>query len=253
MLKEKIKQLKRVLGAPVPDDNVIDSAGTEENPVTLEIDGVDHEVSSIEEIYATEEEKEQMNDEVDEGYLQYSAEVVGFENRELQWNAYRIATSYIDSNNVIDFGCGRGDFTAFWKSENPTDDLEYLGVDYNGTLIGVGNEIYPDINLIQSDWFELSEDVQGDWAINIGSCNLRYDADINTPDLAYTQKTITAMYNHCTRGVVVELASKYTSVEDDLINYDPGKMLNWAKEEFGNVAIDHSMGDDVFVLIIYKV
>ena len=69
MLKEKIKQLKRVLGAPVPDDNVIDSAGTEENPVTLEIDGVDHEVSSIEEIYATEEEKEQMNDEVDEGYV----------------------------------------------------------------------------------------------------------------------------------------------------------------------------------------
>ena len=67
---------------------------------------------------------------------------------------------------------------------------------------------------------------------SIGSCNLRYDADINTPDLAYTQKTITTMYNHCTRGVVVELASKYTSVEDDLINYDPGKMLNWAKEEF---------------------
>lgn len=250
MLREKLKQLKRVLGAPVPDDI---SPETEETPVTLEIDGVEHEVSSIEEIYATEEEKEQMNNEVDEGYLQYSPEVVGFENRELQWNAYRIVTSFIDSNSIIDFGCGRGDFAAFWKSENPSEELEYIGVDYNEPLIGAGRDIYPDINLIQSDWFDLDADVQGDWAINVGSCNLRYDADINTDDLAYTQKTISAMYKHCTRGVIVELASKYTSIEDELINYDPGQMLNWAKEEFGNVAVDHSMGDDVFVLIIYKV
>ena len=61
------------------------------------------------------------------------------------------------------------------------------------------------------------------------------------------------MYKHCTRGVVMMLASTFTSTEDELINYNPGDILNWAKEEFGNVALDHSMGDDVFVLIIYKV
>jgi len=252
MLKNKLKQLRRVLGADIEDDNV--TAELEpDTPVTLDIDGIEHEVTSIQEIIPTDTEKEEMNVEIDEGYLQYSSEVVGFENRELQWNAYRTITSFIDSESVIDFGCGRGDYVAYWKSETPDTELNYTGVDMNKPLITAGKEIYPDINLIESDWFNLDEDLMHDWAINVGSNNLRYDADTTKSDLEYTKNTIQAMFKHCTRGVVTMLASSYTATDDGLINYNPGEMLNWAKEEFGNVAVDHSLGDDVFILIIYKV
>ena len=37
-----------------------------------------------------------------------------------------------------------------------------------------------------------------------------------------------------------------------LINHNPGGLFNWAQQEFSNVALDHSVGDDVFCLIIYK-
>jgi SAM-dependent methyltransferase len=192
--------------------------------------------------------------EVDEGYLQYSSEVVGFENRELQWNAYRTVLSYIDSNNILDFGCGRGDMYSFSKTDPDfnSEPLVYTGVDMNDQMIKMGKEIHEDINLINSDWFNLSEDIIADWAVNAGSCNLRYDADIVTTDEEYTKKTITAMYDHCTKGVILLLASSLIDVEDGLVNHNPGSIFNWAQQEFGNVALDHSVGDDVFCLIIYK-
>lgn len=248
MLREKLKQLRKVLGADIPDDESVNM----EN-VTLEIDGVEHEIDGLSEITATETEIEEMSREVDEGYLQYSSEVVGYDNRELQWDAYRAVSMYVNTESVIDFGCGRGDFLAFYKSEYPDKILDYVGVDMNGALVNAGLDIYPDISLIQTDWFSVDKDLMRDWAINVGSNNLRYDADLTMDDIEYTKKTLQQMYKHCNQGVVSLLASKYTSMEDSLINHDPGALLNWAKEEFGNVAIDHSIGDDVFILIIYKV
>ena len=185
MLKEKLKQLKQALGVSVANEEEED-----QKPVTAIIDGVEHEITSISEIIPTVDEKEQMDIEIDKGYLQYSAEVVGFENRELQWNAYRMITSYTDTESIIDFGCGRGDYVAFWKSEMNNDLLDYVGIDMNSPLINAGLEIYPDINLIQSDWFSLDNTLVRDWAINIGSSNLRYDADTTTSDIDYTKKTI---------------------------------------------------------------
>ena len=252
MLKDKLKQLKKVLGVPVVEEPEPDTITTDQ-PVIKDEDGNEHVVNSIEQIEVTDEEENEMQTVNDESYLKYSSEVVGFDNRELQWNAYRMISSYADSDSVIDFGCGRGDFSAYWKSEHMDRDLDYIGIDLNEPLIKAGKEIYPDETLIVSDWSSLDASTMRDWAINVGSSNLRYDADITIKDLDYTKRTINTMYAHCTRGVVVALASKYTSIEDDLINYNPGDILNWAKEEFGNVAIDHSMGDDVFVLIIYKV
>jgi len=41
-------------------------------------------------------------------------------------------------------------------------------------------------------------------------------------------------------------------LQDGLIDHNPGEMLNWAQKEFSNVALDHSLSDDVFCLIIYK-
>ena len=67
-----------------------------------------------------------------------------------------------------------------------------------------------------------------------------------------SKNTIKAMYDHATKGVVLLLASSLIDIEDGLINHNPGSLFNWAQQEFGNVALDHSVGDDVFCLIIYK-
>ena len=143
---------------------------------------------------------------------------------------------------------------SFMQTESPFNEEEYTytGIDLNDEMIKIGQDIYKGISLVSSDWFSISEDLTADWVVNAGSSNLRYDADTITTDEEYTKKTITAMYDHCKKGVVLLLASSLIDVEDGLINHNPGSIFNWAQQEFGNVALDHSVGDDVFCLIIYK-
>ncbi len=268
-IREKLNQLKTTLGLEpkplpevskpikkeevVPPDIQPNENGIYEVPLVPE-DEPEIITEPMEEIIPTDSEKDNMQAEVDEGYLQYSAEVVGFENRELQWNAYRTVLSYTDSTDILDFGCGRGDMYAFCQTEAPFNEQEfnYTGVDSNEQMVKLGQEIHEGIDLIHDDWFQLSDQVTAEWAVNAGSCNLRYDADTVTSDEEYTKNTITAMYNHSTKGVVLLLASSLIDIEDGLVNHNPGSIFNWAQQEFGNVALDHSVGDDVFCLIIYK-
>ena len=191
--------------------------------------------------------------DTDPEYLQYSAEAVGYGNREMQWDVYRSIANYIpEGDSVLDFGCARGDFKLFHADEY-TFDLDYIGIDMNENLINAGKKVYEDrIDIRHHDWFTLPEDLKQDWSINIGSCNLRYDADIKTSDNDYLQNTIRTMLQYAKKGAVILLTSSITDIDDGLINHDPGVVLNWAQKEFGNVALDHSFSKDLFILVIYK-
>ena len=195
---------------------------------------------------------DEMNDSFDEEYLEYSAEAVGYENREQQWDTYRVISNYIEEgDSVLDFGCARGDFEKFYEQEYQSD-IDYIGVDMNQQLIEAGRKVYnEEVELICSDWFSIDDDVEQDWCINIGSSNLRYDGDTVRNDMIYLQDTIKAMVKHSKKGSILLLASD-TGIDDGLINWNAGDVLNWAQQEFGNVAIDHTFSKDLFTVIIYK-
>lgn len=190
---------------------------------------------------------------VEDDYLQYAPEAVGYANRELQWNAYRAIASYFpEGDSILDFGCARGDFKLFHASEY-SYELDYTGVDMNPHLINAGTVVYENrVNLIQSDWFSLPDDMKRDWCINIGSSNLRYDADIKSSDEEYLKRTLHAMLKHAEKGIISLLTSDILKTDDGLINRNPGDILNWAQKEFGNVALDHSFSKELFILVIYK-
>ena len=191
--------------------------------------------------------------ETDPGYLENSAEAVGYANRETQWDAYRDIATYIDKgDSVLDFGCGRGDFKIFYNDVYAFD-LNYIGIDMNEHLINAGKKVYNNaIDLRCTNWDSLSNEIKQDWCINVGSSNLRYDADIKTNDDEYLKNTIRIMYKHANKGVALLLTSDILNVEDGLINRNPGDILNWATKEFGSVALDHSFSDELFTLVIYK-
>ena len=53
--------------------------------------------------------------------------------------------------------------------------------------------------------------------------------------------------------LIQQIEKELQKPEDDgLINRNPGDILNWAQNEFGNVALDHSFSKDLFILVIYK-
>ena len=197
-------------------------------------------------------QKEETVEEIDTSYLTYSAEAVGYDNRENQWNIYRTVMTYIPENSsILDFGCGRGDLHAFSLSEYE-EELDYFGVDMNEPLIKAGKEIYPKIadDLYLGDWFKLPKGVSKDWCVNIGSNNLRYDADIKKDDFEYLCKTIDAMYERANVGIVLLLTSG--PFTNGLISHDPGRLLNWCQRKYGNVVLDHAVSKTGFCLIINK-
>ena len=203
----------------------------------------------------TQDEKNEINDQADSDpeYLEHSAEAVGYENREQQWDTYRVIANYIgEGDSVLDFGCARGDFERFYLQEF-NESIDYTGVDMNKQLIDAGNKVYEEeVDLLCQDWFNLEEDLVQDWSINIGSSNLRYDADTVRDDKKYLHDTMKAMMNHCEKGSILLLASDLSGIDDGLINWNAGDVFNWAQKEFGSVAIDHTFSKDIFTLIIYK-
>jgi len=222
--------------------------GPDESTVTV-VDGATQTKVS-------EEEADKIKNpaDYDIDYLEYSSEAVGYPNREEQWNTYRTVVGFIpEGESILDFGCARGDFERFYQTEYQ-EKIEYIGVDMNKQLIDAGLKVYEkEVDVRHMDWFKLDKNLKMDWCINVGSCDLRYDADIKQNDTEYMQSTIETMYHHANNGIIAIFASDQSKTkEDGLINRNAGEVLNWAQTKFGTVALDHTISSDVFVLIIYK-
>jgi len=212
-------------------------------------------LEEMQEMVLNREETQEIQEavqEIDNGYLLHSSEIVGYSNREHQWNTYRTAFAYMaEGDSVLDYGCGRGDFKAVYESEKGIE-LDYIGLELNQAMIDAAAELYPDYQIQKTDWFKIPSLLTADWCVNIHSLNLRYDADLTKNDTEYKLATIKHMYEHANKGVIVMLASDIVQKDDGLIATNPGEMLNYMQKEFGNVALDHTFSDELFALIIYK-
>ena len=212
-------------------------------------------LEEMQEMVLNREETQQIQEavqDIDKGYLLHSSEIVGYSNREHQWNTYRTAFAYMaEGDSVLDFGCGRGDFKAVYESETGIE-LDYVGLELNQAMIDAAAELYPNFQIQKTDWFRIPLALTADWCVNIHSLNLRYDADLTKNDMEYKLSSIKQMYEHANKGVIVMLASDIVQKDDGLLATNPGEMLNYMQKEFGNVALDHTFSDELFALIIYK-
>ena len=245
--EEALMAAENIDSVPEPEES--DNINTEEAVADVMVD-------EAEEMEPTDEELEELSDPNanDPDYLEYSAEAVGYENRQIQWDTYRTILNYIgDEDSILDFGCGRGDFERFLDTEYPDHNMDYTGIEMNQQLVDASKKAYDsEVDIRCMDWFKLPSDLKEDWCINIGSNNLRYDGDTKMTDEAYLHNTIDQMMAHCTNGSIILLSSDVLGTDDGLLNWNAGKVLNWAQKKYGACALDHSMSNDLFVLIIYN-
>jgi hypothetical protein len=200
---------------------------------------------------------EMPNEALPEDYLEYAPEAVGYDNREQQFGIYSTIAGYIgEEDTIMDFGCGRGDFYA-WYTQTYNVEPNYRGIDLSEPLVNAGLRVYPNAQIIQGDWFDTAQYDTADWCINVGSLNMRYDADAVTSDMDYFDKTVLTMFDKCEKGAIILLASDLINVDVEGISvFNAGDTLNRVLKlvtpKEGYVAIDHSYSNGMFSLIIYK-
>jgi SAM-dependent methyltransferase len=196
--------------------------------------------------------KKDTSNQVDEGTLLYSTDILGFTNREIQGQTYaKVASLIPQEESVLDFGCGRGDYFNWYGTTYGPNIINYTGVDIDKSLINAGKELYKDIKLINKDWKRLPNNIVCDWSININSNNYQYQKK-NKDNITHLHETIDVMYKHANKGIIILLASDIVDNKIDWIKYNPGKVLNWARSKYKNVIIDHSSFMNSFILVIYK-
>jgi len=251
-----ISKIKKLFGMKKEKQDLqVDAYNENFTPEEAVADTSDIGSATVEEVLEQEDVEdivyeEASNAKADKTFLEASPEAIGFENREHQWDTYRVMSQYFSpEDSVLDFGCARGDFNSFYLNEY-NEELEYTGIDFNKQLIDAGHKANPDYDLIHGDWMNTKE--SADWCINIGSNDLRYDADLTTENLNYLVNTIKQMYNCCNKGMAIMLASDILQQGDGMLTWNAGEILNMALNDYRTAVVDHSYSDAVFTLIIYK-
>ena len=203
---------------------------------------------------------EEQEEDLDPNYLKTDPQVVGYHSEDEQHILYDFILSNFDptTESVLDLGCGRGDFLRYVEETYQTD-LKYHGIDMNKQLIDVAKELSPTNTFTSTNWFSLDGNYAADWVLNINSTTILYEPE--GEDFDQTQalrNTVNKMMELADVGIVISLLSTVAidAYDESFLTFDPIETLDWALNEYGaqggNVKLDHSISDAVFILTIYK-
>jgi ubiquinone/menaquinone biosynthesis C-methylase UbiE len=93
---------------------------------------------------------------IEQTRLAYNAVAEDFSRtRARLWPALNLFKDYIrDNDKVLDIGCGNGRLTKLIEGKN----VDYLGIDYSESLIGIAKEIFPEFKFEAGDLLNLKQD-----------------------------------------------------------------------------------------------
>ena len=123
----------------------------------------------------------------------------------------------------------------------------------------VTKELSPTNTFTSTNWFSLDGNYAADWVLNINSTTILYEPEGEDFDqIQALRNTVNKMMELADVGIVISLLSTVAidAYDESFLTFDPIETLDWALNEFGaqggNVKLDHSISDAVFILTIYK-
>lgn len=176
-------------------------------------------------------------------YLVIDPEVVGYPNDDFQEIIYNWVGSKIPYGNVSvkDLGCGRGDFGNWLNNNRP--DAEYVGIDYNPTIINVGKQKYKDsLKLIINEYSK--EDIRTDYTVCIGTLN----EDNGLDKWENFNKTLIYALNNTKHSIFFVLARNF-DLYDGYCDFPFTELFNHLDKNI-MFEIDYSKLEDIYLLTI---
>lgn len=107
-------------------------------------------------------------------YLLKDPQIVGYPDEETQNEIYDWVLDGLPKSNysIKDLGCGRGDL--FGRINNPPEwvfdkpsNIDYFGIELNPNLYNVAKQKYPDIQVFNNNYFDIS--IESDYTVVIGT------------------------------------------------------------------------------------
>jgi len=233
---------------------------TNEEVFEQQIQAREESEAAADNIDSVPEPLEEQEEDIDPDYLKNDPQVVGYNTAEEQDILYDFILSNFDptTESVLDLGCGRGDFLRYVE-EAYQHKLKYHGIDMNKQLIDVAKELSPDNKFTNTNWFSLDGNYAADWVLNIQSTTILYEPEGDDFDQTQAlRNTVNKMMELADTGIVISLLSTVAigAYDESFLTFDPIETLDWALNEYGaqggNVKLDHSISDAVFILTIYK-
>jgi len=175
-------------------------------------------------------------------YLMNDPEVVGYPDLEMQKQIYDWVLKGLPYSNysIKDFGAGRGDF---YRSLPYSKDVQYFGFETKGSLISVGKQKSPDINLIHGDFF--NSNIVTDYTICIGTLNEIHGFD----KWEYFNKTL----NHAistTKTAVIFILARNMDGNEWFLDY-PFEELFLHLPKDVRFTLDYTLLEDIYKLTVH--
>lgn len=182
-------------------------------------------------------------------YLLNDPEIVGYPDEETQEEIYEWVNSKLPKHHfsIKDLGCGRGDFFRVLMRHNGYSDdrigIDYFGIDNNPNLIRVGQQKYPELKLIYSDFNDVS--IQTDYTICIGTLN----DDHNLDKWEFFNKTLNHTLNNTKTAIIFVLQADCYG-EPGHLDYPIHELIE--KLPSGTrFEIDNSKFEDIYCLTVH--
>ncbi len=127
---------------------------------------------------------------------------------------FSILLSHWDLNQqkIMDFGCGFGDMYGFLR--NHKIDANYIGYDINTSLINMGQNKYPEAQLICRDFLSNPKNDKFDYIFSSGVHNIPLE-DNN----AFMEKTFKIFDSSSRKGFALNFISDRVDYKDKDLNY----------------------------------
>ena len=151
----------------------------------------------------------------------------------------------ISGKNILDFGCGKGDFYGFLKEKGIT--ARYCGIDINNNFIALAKSKFPEAEFLAMDIDDVKMDREFDIVFICGVFNLRI-AGIEESLKDILQK-LSHSYRESLYGNFLSWYVPQRTVE--LFYVKPEEILQFVLNNISRSVVLRHMNEDIF-LSIYK-
>jgi ubiquinone/menaquinone biosynthesis C-methylase UbiE len=136
-----------------------------------------------------------------------------------------------EGKEILDYGCGMGDFHAFLKERGV--NVDYTGTDINPELIALASKKHPECSFRVFDVEEEELDEEFDYVFLCGVFNNRVEGAAET-----LKSVIKRLFRNTREGLAVTALSSLSPEKDVELNYvSPGELLNFALKEITPYAV----------------